>query len=64
MCLVMGPAQKTGIKRISPVLHPITYNSELCVIEIKYQGEIRMNELRGIFSDVLPYVKEHDCFWF
>jgi hypothetical protein len=41
--------------------HTIAYHPEQGIIEVKFHGEIRLNETREIFSDIIPIVEEHDC---
>jgi hypothetical protein len=41
--------------------HTIAYHPEKGIIEVKFHGEIILNETRELYSDVIPIVKENDC---
>ncbi len=42
--------------------HTMTYNSELHIIEIKYQGIIRLEEVKETFSEAVRMIQEVNCF--
>jgi len=44
--------------------HTITYNPDLHIIEIKYQGNATVSELREVFSESMKVAREQDCFLF
>ncbi len=44
--------------------HTITYNSDLHILEIIYQGNIVFNEIKETQSEAAPIAKEKNCFLF
>jgi hypothetical protein len=41
--------------------HTITYKSDTSTLEIKYQGDVNMNDVRKIYINAAQMVKEHNC---
>lgn len=44
--------------------YTITHNPDLHIIEIRYQGDLVLQELREMFSDAAQLVKKHECPFF
>jgi len=44
--------------------HTITYNPDLSIIKIKFEGNITLNETKEIFSESLQIANEQNCFLF
>ncbi len=42
--------------------HTITYNSDLRIIEAKFQGSMTLNELKEYFSEFAQVTKAQHCF--
>ena len=46
------------------VSHTITYNPEIHILEITFQGTITPNELKETYLEALPIAIEKECFLF
>lgn len=44
--------------------HTVTNNPDLSVIEIKFQGDVTLNEIKELFSESLQIANEQNCLLF
>ena len=43
--------------------HNVTYNSELHMVESKYQGDVTLNEIKEHILEIIKVAKEQNCFF-
>jgi|APSaa5957512576_1039674.scaffolds.fasta_scaffold23284_1 hypothetical protein len=63
-CIICG----TNLGFIQPIgadmSYIITYNSEIQILEIKFQGKVTKNDLKKAYEEAFPIAVREECFLF